>query len=110
MNETDRALTAQWAPDRADGIQSAIFQALGAASMCWERIEDAGVFDSTRAKWVGDGLMEWLREHEAKLFDADYEHALRRHAEEAAAILFESEQRLLAEVAELEWMREGLEK
>jgi len=37
---------------------SAIFQALGAASVCWEFPERAGVFDSTRAKQIGEALVE----------------------------------------------------
>lgn len=36
---------------------SAIFQAIGAASTCWESLEHAGVFDSTRAKEIGDALI-----------------------------------------------------
>jgi hypothetical protein len=28
--------------------------------MCWEHVEHAGVFDTTRALWVADGLQRWL--------------------------------------------------
>lgn len=48
-----------WTPDRPEDATSAIFQALGAASMCWMDTP-TGIFDSTRAKWVGDGLIAWL--------------------------------------------------
>lgn len=41
-----------------DDIQAAIFQALGAASVCWESMEHAGIFDSTRAKEIGDELYQ----------------------------------------------------
>ncbi len=39
-------------------MESAIFQALGAASVCWESLENTGIFDSTRARQIGDELME----------------------------------------------------
>lgn len=45
--------------------REAVFQALGAASVCWEQIEKAGVFESTRAKAIGDALISRLSE----LFD-----------------------------------------
>lgn len=48
-------------------IESAVFQALGAASTCWENLEAAGVFDSTRCKEIGDALVEWLTDN---TFDA----------------------------------------
>jgi hypothetical protein len=41
-------------------LESAIFQALGAASMCWDP-PPAGVFDSTRAKEIGETLLAELR-------------------------------------------------
>lgn len=43
-------------------VEEAIFQALGAASMCWEHIEKAGIFESTRAKAIGDDLVARLVE------------------------------------------------
>lgn len=42
-------------------IEEAVFQALGAASMCWEWPQFAGVFDSIRAQAIGEELMAWLR-------------------------------------------------
>jgi hypothetical protein len=44
----------------AEDLASAVFQALGAASVCWEFPEKAGIFDSTRAKAIGDGLLAWI--------------------------------------------------
>lgn len=38
-------------------LDEIVFQALGAASACWENLRDAGVFDSTRAKEVGIALL-----------------------------------------------------
>lgn len=50
--------------DEGDSVHemavSAIFQALGAASVCWEFPERAGVFDSTRAREIGDALVKEL--------------------------------------------------
>lgn len=39
-------------------LSTAVFQALGAASVCWESMDGTGVFDSTRAKEIGDALLE----------------------------------------------------
>lgn len=39
-------------------LEECVFQALGAASVCWESIEEAGEFNSTRAKEIGDALLE----------------------------------------------------
>lgn len=44
-----------------DQMVTAVFQAIGGGSMCWEHVSRAGVFHSERAKWIGDGLVEWLR-------------------------------------------------
>jgi hypothetical protein len=43
-------------------VDQIINEALGAASMCWEHIELAGVFDSTRALQVSGELTEILKE------------------------------------------------
>jgi hypothetical protein len=42
--------------------EQAIFQALGAASVCWENPGGAGVFDSSRCKEIGDALLAYLDE------------------------------------------------
>jgi uncharacterized protein YegP (UPF0339 family) len=42
-----------------DPLASVIFQALGAASMCWD---DERIFMSERAKQIGDDLLAFLRE------------------------------------------------
>lgn len=44
--------------DGSLSIESAVFQALGAASVCWERMAGTGVFDSDRAKQIGERLLE----------------------------------------------------
>lgn len=54
----------EFQPD-ADGnldLEAVIFQALGAASVCWakEDLEEAGEFDSERAKNIGVALIDWI--------------------------------------------------
>lgn len=55
--------------DRELGLEDVVFQALGGASTCWSSIEDAGVFDSNRAKEIGDLLVEWLRKHPESIYE-----------------------------------------
>lgn len=43
-------------------LESAVFQAIGAASVCWENLHGAGTFDSTKAKNIGDALLARIRE------------------------------------------------
>ena len=45
----------------ADPLRSVIFQALGAASACWDNLEGAGVFKDREAKQVGDDLLAFIR-------------------------------------------------
>ena len=63
--QTDRILpTLQELRDNGeyDPRASLIFQALGAASVCWGSLEDAGVFDSDRAKQIGNELLSELED------------------------------------------------
>lgn len=46
--------------DEKPNRRTAVFQALGAASVCWENPAGAGVFDSTRAKEIGEALVDEL--------------------------------------------------
>lgn len=46
---------------------SAVFQALGAASVCWEHMSGTGIFDSDRARQIGEALLVWLGTHEEPL-------------------------------------------
>lgn len=41
-------------------VESAVFQALGAASTCWDTLENAGVFNSDLAKEIGESLLETI--------------------------------------------------
>lgn len=42
-------------------IETAVFQALGAASMCWDRPAAAGVFHEDEATMIGNALLEEIR-------------------------------------------------
>lgn len=42
-------------------VHEAVFEALGAASACWEHVDRAGVFDSERANLIGEELMSLLQ-------------------------------------------------
>lgn len=43
-------------------LHEAVYQAIGAASMCWEDVAKAGVFDSTQAAIIGADLIKWVEE------------------------------------------------
>jgi hypothetical protein len=45
----------------AHTLEQAVGEALGAASMCWETPEGAGVFDSSAASGIADQLVAWIR-------------------------------------------------
>lgn len=41
-------------------IESAVYQAIGAASMCWEGVEKAGVFQTEQAHLIAQALLAFL--------------------------------------------------
>ena len=41
-------------------LHEAVFQALGAASVCWRPIPE-GVFDAEQAEEIGEELLEFMR-------------------------------------------------
>lgn len=51
--------------DETPTIESAVFQALGAASTCWDKMEGTGVFHSERAKDIGETLIAFIKEQTA---------------------------------------------
>jgi uncharacterized protein YegP (UPF0339 family) len=67
-----------------DPLRSVIFQALGAASACWENLAGAGVFESDRAKAIGDDLLDFLREQGVPrdVNENDYAHLYKDNAYE----------------------------
>lgn len=55
MNEDKRPYTFEYG-DAGPNIESAVFQALGTASVCWSEVP-RGTFDSIRCKEVGEALL-----------------------------------------------------
>lgn len=49
-----------------EDLESAVFSALGAASVCWDSMENTGVFHSDRASQIGDELIEYIKENYEK--------------------------------------------
>lgn len=41
-------------------LEEAVYQSIGAASVCWESMEGTGVFDSVGAKKIGDELIAFI--------------------------------------------------
>lgn len=50
-----------WTPTRQEGealpISRIVQEAVGSASMCWESVNKAGIFNSERAEWVAGGAI-----------------------------------------------------
>lgn len=51
-----------WQPEEGADLESAVFQAVGSASMAWVETPK-GVFDDQWARTVSEGLIAWLHEH-----------------------------------------------
>lgn len=47
--------------DAEPTLRETVFQAMGFASVCWSKIENAGVFDSTMARDAGQEALEAIR-------------------------------------------------
>ncbi len=41
-------------------LSEVIGQAVGAASMCWENVRDAGIFQSERASLIVQEVIDWI--------------------------------------------------
>lgn len=52
--------------DGSLSLKSAVLQALGAASMCWDTLDNAGVFHAERAIEIGDTLIEFITDTQAQ--------------------------------------------
>lgn len=59
----------------SDEFKSAVFQALGAASVCWESMSGTGVFQSDQAKALGDEFIAAVRERRLPAFVTERETA-----------------------------------
>lgn len=54
----------RWTPlEKKAALEELVFQALGAASVCWDSLEKTGVFNSDRAKALGDHIIEWINKN-----------------------------------------------
>lgn len=62
----------------SDDLHEAIGEAIGAASMCWENVEKAGVFKSEMAKDIADTIVARVQilEDERDRYRKRIEHAL----------------------------------
>jgi len=53
--------TEPWTPTAREGealqISQIVQEAVGSASMCWENVNKAGIFNSERAEWVAGGAI-----------------------------------------------------
>lgn len=54
----------RWEPQFIEGdtdeLAIAVYQAVGAASTCWDNLEGAGIFNDRKAVWVAAGLLRWI--------------------------------------------------
>lgn len=74
--------------DGSLSLDSAVFQAIGAASACWTNLQGSGVFESERAKEIGEVLLAFINDNLLKPFPyrsnfrGDLEHLINRHSME----------------------------
>lgn len=59
LEQTDRS--GEFVFERGADMESMIFQAIGAASMCWANPAGAGEFQSERAEEIGQALLTKVR-------------------------------------------------
>lgn len=60
--------------DRRGGdftIETAVYQAIGAASTCWESLSGTGVFDDVTARAIGEALLAEIRSTDPDAPDVD---------------------------------------
>ena len=58
----DQPIVTNPLPLAAAALRSAVYQALGAASVCWSDMKGQGIFMDQRARDVGDQLMAKIEE------------------------------------------------
>ncbi len=56
--------------DDGPSIRSAVFQALGFASTCWDSMSHTGVFKSNDVSQAGDKLVEFINQWQSDVIDA----------------------------------------
>lgn len=75
MRDRERAAMADEANGQAEAanyvamtpLEHTVFQKVGQASMCWETLHGAGVFDSTQAAQIANDILMAVSEHTAVL-------------------------------------------
>ena len=58
----------EWKPegnedDPIPSASSAVHQAVGAGSVCWENMVGTGVFNEEQARAISEGLLKFLHDH-----------------------------------------------
>lgn len=77
-------------------VETAVYQALGAASVCWEDMTHAGVFDSDKAKEIGEALMAVINGRQPGEMSAANYRAMSLHALKVASAAAERLDALVA--------------
>ena len=57
--------------DECEDLRQAVYQAVGAASVCWESMAGTGVFSTTKACEVADALLQYVNERYALIDGED---------------------------------------
>lgn len=55
--------------DGSLSLEAAVFQAVGAASVCWESMEGTGVFQDDRARAIAEALLVLIAQRQADAVD-----------------------------------------
>lgn len=53
-----------WGEGETPTLTAAVYQAVGAASVCWENMSGTGVFDDVRAREVAERLLRFIADCE----------------------------------------------
>lgn len=57
--------TPHFSEDEEPNIEGAVYQALGAASVCWENTSGTGIFQSDEVTRIAEGLLRFIQERDA---------------------------------------------
>lgn len=64
LEAEEKSLAKFFEPDEYVGdLSRLVFEALGAVSACWENLSGAGNFESTKARQIGEELLDGIRQH-----------------------------------------------
>lgn len=65
MTTAEEAFTFYHEHDGSLSLSSAVHQAIGAASVCWENMEGTGIFQEARAREIADALLRYIADPDA---------------------------------------------